>query len=226
MKPIRSDIHGLLRHLGVPDLSYVEVRADERAARARGAMPIPLSVPAQRIDRARRLRWTIAVAPCAPRAGSTTVAMLLSRLLARGQALGAEVVDVSAPGAPAERALATADALLVVTRADAAAVARVGPVERRIAGLRRGAPARWVLNGFDAGEAAQRSGASALRGLLGTRLVATPLHRDDAVAAALRAGQGGEDEWTQQSQLWADAEALAAVVLEARDAPGDAPWWR
>jgi hypothetical protein len=110
----------------------------------------------------------------------------------------------------------------VVARADGSALARVGAIERQLAEVRSAAPARWVLNAFDAADPAQRSAASALRGLLGARL--TVLHRDDHLAAALRAGAADDDELAGQSQLWADAETVAAALLEASEATEDEPW--
>lgn len=223
MNRARPDIARLLGHLSAPDLPYVEVRADERAALARGGGPVVAARTPPRPSRERPGRWTVAVTPAGPGAGATTVAALLRGIVVRQRALGPVFLDLSAATAPARAAARPADEVLLVLRADGSALGRVDAVERQLAGVRSGAPARWVLNAFDEADPAQRSTALALRGVLGARLAV--LHRDDHLAAALRAADADEDG-LDDSQLWADGEEIAAELLDRPLGKGDERWRR
>jgi cellulose biosynthesis protein BcsQ len=115
-----------------------------------------------------------------------------------------------------EQALAEADEVLVPVRAERAAGEKVRAIEALLARWRRPAwrrtRARYVLNQFDARRTADRESLTAVRALVGGRLVATPVQQDEAVRAALAHGRCLQDE-APGSQVVADLASIVDEIL-------------
>lgn len=124
----------------------------------------------------------------------------------------------SEPSPQLEQVLGEADEVLVVLRADAASLASVRPTEDLLARCRKAwhrTRARYVVNQFDARRSADRQALSALRGVLGTRVLSRVVQQDEAVRTALAAGDaiGGA---APDSQVIADLEVIAEDLVPRR----------
>ncbi|MGE5048870.1 MAG: hypothetical protein ACM3PC_09895 [Deltaproteobacteria bacterium] len=127
-----------------------------------------------------------------------------------------EVVVVDTPLPPPSHALTEPDALLVVIRPDDASLRAVPAMEERLACTRMSrwtkAPARYLVNAFDARRSADRDAVSRLRTLLGPRLLRTLVQEDPAVSDAMAEGRLLADI-APASQAVADLDAVAREVL-------------
>lgn len=131
----------------------------------------------------------------------------------------AVVLDTAAGQSDAvEQALAEADEVAIVMRPDSASLAAVGPTEDLLGRFRmrswRRSRARYVVNRFDGRRAADREALSALRRLVGPRLIAPVIQEDAAVSQAVAAGRCIADS-SPASQVVADLSALAQELFGA-----------
>jgi hypothetical protein len=127
-----------------------------------------------------------------------------------------EVVIVDTPLPPPAHALTEPDALLVVVRPDEASLRAIPALEERLARTRMSrwtkAPARYLVNAFDARRSADRDAVSRLRKLLGPRLLRTVVQEDPAVSDAMAEGRLVADI-APASQAVADLDGVAREVL-------------
>ena len=130
----------------------------------------------------------------------------LARKLAMLERAPSSWTFIDTPRAPsllAEQALLAADAVLLVMRADPAAVALL-PQALEVAGER---PVLAVLNGFDASRPLQQGVRAALHRHLGARLIPHVVHRDEAVPEAF-ARQTSVADATPHAQAAHDLHGL------------------
>jgi hypothetical protein len=129
------------------------------------------------------------------------------------------VVVVDTPLPPPDHALTEPDALLVVIRPDDASLRAIPAMEERLARTRMSrwtkAPARYLVNAFDARRRSDRDAVSRLRALLGPRLLRTLVQEDPAVSAATARGLLVADV-APASQAVADLDGVAREVLPRR----------
>lgn len=215
-----SDVHHLLRLLEVPRLRYREFHA----RRAYRRLP--------------RRSVSVAIAAGARGAGRTTIAANLADVLARtglrvvAFALDPEgslpvlprvtvvpygaqpeqvVSDVSLldlPAQPNSAALAEADEVLVVMR-PGDDTASLESVLGRLRPAWRRAPARYLVNQFDARLPEHLAGLRLLRARLGARLLEPQIHYEPH----------GGGLFSKESQAAADVAAIARLLFP-RDADG------
>ena len=130
---------------------------------------------------------------------------------------GRQWIFIDTPRAPSlltEQAMLAADAVLLVQRADPAALALL-PEALAMASAR---PLLAVINGFDASRALQQGVRAALQVQLGARLVPHVVHRDEAVPEAW-ARLASLPEQAPHAQATHDLHGLLRW-LEARLLPG------
>jgi cellulose biosynthesis protein BcsQ len=153
-------------------------------------------------------------AACVPYAEARSAAA--DALAARSDAI---LVDAPArPSREVEQALSRADEVVLVLRADAASRAAVPAADALLArcgvGAWRRARARYLVNGFDGRDPAQRAALAGLRAALGDRLLPFTVQRDDAVREAIAARRRLEDV-APGSQVLRDLDALADALAPA-----------
>lgn len=133
------------------------------------------------------------------------------------------VLDVPAGIGPTlQQAISEADEVVVAVRPDAESVEAVRPTEallerHRMRSLRR-APARYVVNGLDARRAGDREALSALRGLLGARMLEPPVQEDRAAREALALGRFIVEQ-APASQTLQDIAEIARQIIAAEAPP-------
>jgi len=107
----------------------------------------------------------------------------------------------------------------VVIRPDDASLRAIPAMEERLARTRMSrwtkAPARYLVNAFDARRRGDRDAVSRLRALLGPRLLRTLVQEDPAVSAATARGLLVADV-APASQAVADLDGVAREVLPRR----------
>jgi CobQ/CobB/MinD/ParA family nucleotide binding protein len=221
---LSPDVRHLIRLLRVPGFRYRDFRVPAAPPR-----------PAPQGGRA----FSMALVSLLPGAGRTALcANLMHAARRRGRSASAvdlgdaaappsvadflaqsEVVIVDTPLPPPTHALTEADALLVVVRPDDASLRALRGMEERLARTRMSrwtkAPARYVVNAFDARRRGDREAVSRLRALLGPRVLRTVIQEDPAVSRAMAEGLFLAD-LAPASQVVADLDGVAREVLPPR----------